>query len=131
MSVTFANSNLGLTIYDPPQPGQWDTPLARKSWFGVGGEATLVGKAKGRPVTMTAHLRGYASLNAVETAINSLQNLRGTFGSLVVDLGGGDATTYTLCTFESCTPTEMPWLDGSGVNGWQCGIRLEWRQSNG
>lgn len=131
MTVTFNGTDLLLTIHGTPKPAQWDAPLSRQAWFGVQGEATLVGQNHGRGVRLTAHLTGFATLSALLTKINNLQNLRGNFGSLVVDLGGGDSTTYTKCTFETCEPTETPWLDGSGTNGWQCDIELIWRQSNG
>ena len=130
MSVTHAGTSLGLTLHGTPQPGQWQSPLVRQTWFGVRGEATLIGAQHGRQIKLMAHLSGYATLNAVLTKINALQALRGSFGSLVIDLGGGDITTYTLTLLETVKSTETPWLDGSGVNGWQCDIELIWRQSN-
>lgn len=130
MSITHANVDYGLTIHGIPQPGQWDAVLSRHSWFGVHGEYTLVGKNHGRAISLDAHLTGFDSSNAILTRLNTLQTYRGQFGDLVMDLGGGDTTTYTKCTFESIEPTEAPWPDASGVNGWNCGVKLMWRQSN-
>ena len=130
MSITHASNDFGLTVHGIPQPGQWDAALSRHSWFGVVGELTLVGKNHGRTLELQAHLTGFASMSAILTQLNTLQTYRGNFGDLVVDIGGGDSTTYTKCTLESVEPTEVPWLDASGVNGWNCSIKLMWRQSN-
>lgn len=125
MTVTFAGVDMNMTIHKSPIVGQWDSPVSRFSFFGVRGELTHTAPASGRMITLDAHLTGFASEFALLTAINNLQLLRGTMATLVIN-----STSFEYTTFETVEATEAPWLDGSGVNGWQCDIRCTWRQSN-
>ena len=129
MSVTHASVDYGIPIHGTPQIEQWDAPLVVHRWFNVVGEATFAGRNHGRRIKLPCHLSGYASLTAILTGINNIQNVRGLAGELTIDLGGGDAPTFSNCVFESLELSEEPWLDASGVNGWQCDATLTWRQS--
>lgn len=129
MSVIQASTNFGVSVHGTPRIGQWDAPHVIHRWFGVVGEATFSGRNHGREIVLPIHLTGYASLTAILTGINTIQNARGLAGTLTIDLGGGDAPTFANCVFKSLELSEDPWLDGSGVNGWQCDGTLIWRQS--
>lgn len=126
MTVTFAGVDMNITIHKSPVVGQWDAAVSRFSFFGVRGELTHTSPPTGRMIMLDAHLTGFASEFALLTAMNNLQLLRGNpIGTLVIN-----STSFDYTTFESVEATEAPWLDASGVNGWQCDIKLTWRQSN-
>jgi hypothetical protein len=131
MSIVLAGTDFGITIHGSVQQEQWDAPIVRQAWFGVLGEATLIGRNHGRALLIDGHLSGYNSHLLLTTALNNLQNLRGLYGTLSVDIpfGALPANDYDDVLFEGIMPTEAPWLDGSGTNGWQMDCRLTFRQS--
>lgn len=127
MSITFGTLTTGTHPHGSITAGPWEMQIVRQRWWGVVGEAHLTGGLTSRPLTTWITLIGYASHSALQTGIDTLMNYLSENGSLVVVISG-NTTTYTNCTFEACTPQDQPFLDGSGVNGWQQTFQLQWRQ---
>jgi len=127
MSLSFAGLSFGSHPHGPITAGPWDVQKVRQQWFGVTGEAHLVGRATGRQLSTWLHLTGYASHSALATGIAALSDYLGVNGTLTITIGA-DTGTYTNVTFESFSEQEAPFLDGSGVNGWQTRLQLIFRQ---
>lgn len=127
MSITFGTLTTGTHPHGSITAGPWEGQVVRQRWWGVVGEAHLTGGLTSRTLTTWLTLIGYASHSALQAGIDTLMNYLTENGSVVVVISG-NTTTYTNCTFETCTPQDQPFLDGSGVNGWQQTFQLQWRQ---
>lgn len=127
MTITFGTLDTGSHPHGAITAGPWDVAIARQRWWGVVGEYHLTGGLSSRTLTTWITLIGYASHSALQAGIDTLMNYLTENGSLVVVINA-NTTTYTNCTFEACTPQDSPFLDGSGVHGWQQTFQLQWRQ---
>lgn len=116
------------SLHGVPTVPPWEFADKTQQFFGVVGEYHLTGKASGRWITIPFELTGLASHYLLQQEVATLASLIGTNGDLIIDLGGGDSTTYTQCRFDGWSPDEPPWKDGSGVNDWQQRGVLKFRQ---
>lgn len=109
-------------------PGPWDAQIVQEAFFGVSGEAHLVGFTGGRDLicnydiigALTSTLLGQ-QLVAIDQVILQLT------GDLTIN--GNIVGVYPKCTFLGYERAPM-FFDGSGVNGWCVFGRLRWRQRN-
>ena len=94
---------------------------------GVKGEQHLIDETKGSFLRCTYNITGGANYAALRTSIDTINVKAGKLtGTLTVT--GTVAATFAACTFIGFFPTQPPFLDGSGVNGW-CAIgELRWRK---
>lgn len=122
-SYTFA----GLTLHQDVIPE--DTHEAHNvigQFFGVIGEAVILDSPKGRELSMTGTLVGYATYASLMTAfdaINAQQNQLS--GTLTVTLAGS-SHDYPNCTFKGAT-RERP-IKNAVDGTWRLPITLRWRQ---
>jgi hypothetical protein len=130
MSVTLAGYNFESPgIIRPVRQEPWEVNVVRKRWFAVIGETTLVGAKTSRRLSMPVHYYGAATHVALQGAIANLQSYVEVLnGTLTVDFGGGDSSSWTNVTFTGFEITKDPFVDGSGVNGWQIEGNLNFRQ---
>lgn len=129
MTISIGSTSFGANIHGTPSVPPWEYDRTLQSFFGITGELMMLGAAKGRQITIMLQLTGYSSHYLLQTAVAEMAALLGAFGTLEVDLGGGDVSTFPLCTFEGFFPEEDPWRDGSGANGWQQRGQLRFRQA--
>lgn len=122
--TTFTTSSIHGTPIIPP----WRFQRSAQGFFGVVGEYHVLGQLNAREIVLDFELTGYATLAAINSASTSINAGIGTSGTLSIDVGGGDVSSLTLCTFDGWEPSEAPWKDGSGVNGWQQKGKLHFTQ---
>lgn len=122
-SFTFGGSSLHGDIV--PQ-GSFQPQLLTEEYFGVKGEAHLIGETGGRSLTCDYTLSGFASAALLQTAI---ENINAKIGELTgtLSVSGNMTLTFAGCTFVGFEH-QAKFLDGSGVNGWCVHGRLHWRQ---
>lgn len=128
MSITLGATSFGNHIHGTAQVPPWERSESIQRFPGVTGAQVLQGAKHDRIISIPFQLTGYASHLLLQTGISDLSVLQGSTGSLTVDLGGGDSVTFTQCIFVGFEPSEDPWKDGSGVNGWQQKGTLRFRQ---
>lgn len=129
MTITLGAFSFGSgNIHGTPNLAPWDYSDTAQTFHGLLGETHLIGEAHGRDITIPFELTGYSTLTLLLSAVGTMADEYGTTGTLTIDLGGGDAPTLTNCIFNGFTPSEDPWKDGSGVNGWQQRGTLRFRQ---
>jgi len=126
MSVMTTGSNLHGTI----NPTPWELMESVQRFFGLTGEYHLIGRLSGRNLSAWMQFRGYNSQNALLSAVTTLNNQIGEAGTVTYTVGT-DVSTFAGCIFMGFEPEEDPWVDASGVNGWQIKGRLKWRQVKG
>jgi hypothetical protein len=127
MAITHAGTSFGSHIHGTPRVEPWEFDETRQHFFGLIGEYKILGKVKGREIAIPFHLTGYATHLLLQTGIQEFAILQGTTGTLSVEIGSS-TSTYDDTTFYGFFPIEDPWLDGSGVNGWQQRGNLKFRQ---
>ena len=127
MTVSLA-STFGSYLHGTPIVPPWEFAVNRQVYYGTLGELSMYSKVHGRNITIPFHLHGFATHVLLQTEIASITSRMGETGTLTVDLGGGDSSTYPYCTFEGMDQEENPWLDASGTNGWQVRGTLKFRQ---
>lgn len=127
MTITQGAWNTGAHLHGSMKPTQWDYSRTSHQFFGVTGELHLQGRLHGRELTAWLLFSGFADHASLQTAVDSMASLAGTHAS-VVWADGADSKTFTNCTFNGFEPDEEPWLDASGVNGWQVLGHLKFRQ---
>jgi hypothetical protein len=128
MTISISTYTFSSTLFGAPTVPPWEFTRVSQTFFGVIGEQNLYGRFNHRYITIPYTLTGYSTHVLLQTEIAAIVVQIGTAGSLVYDLGGGDSTTFTQCIFEGFMPSEEPWKDGSGVNGWQQTGQLKFRQ---
>lgn len=129
MSISIASTTFASTYYGTPHAPEFDFSRSSQVFFGLAGEYNLYGQAHSRTITIPYYLTGFSTQLALQQARAVLTVAVGTYGTLTYDLGGGDSTPFTFCTFEGFQPSENPWKDGSGTNGWNQAGTLIFRQS--
>ncbi len=113
----------------PARPAEVD--LVVHTYPAVRGEHHLVGAIHGRDLTAELLLSGYADLDALRTALNTLTNQAGQLTGTLTQTVAGVAANYPRTTFLGFEVLQEPQRDGSGVHGWWCRLRLLWRQRAG
>lgn len=105
-----------------------ELPIVTARFFGVKGEAQLVGETYGRDVYCRARLFGYSTAALLKAAVANIRARQGKLlGTLTVT--GNLAQSLTEMTFvDVIEPDPGAQLDGSGVNGWHQEIILRWRR---
>jgi hypothetical protein len=107
-------------------PGLWDAQVVAEQFFGVAGEAHLIGATGGRDLICPYDILGAGSstlLGAQLVALDAV--ILQLTGDLAIS--GNIAGVYPKCTFLGYERASM-FFDGSGVNGWCVFGRLRWRQ---
>jgi len=115
--------NTGSHLHGSVKPGPYDYARTTQRWFGTTGEMTFTGGMSGRELTCWLWLTGYASHGLLHAGIVTLSDATNKSGTL--DVSGLE---FLNVIFDGFTPDEDPWLDGSGVNGWQIKGMLKFRQ---
>ena len=128
MTITIGTFNFGTHLHGTPVVPPWEFSVGTQRFAGVIGEQLLFGSLHGRIVEIDFELYGFATQQLLQVAVALMAAAIGTSGTLTVTLSGSDITTLTLCVFYGFQPAEAPWLDGSGVNGWQQRGTLIFRQ---
>ena len=126
MSIVLGSLNTGAALHGSIKPSAWQFSRSTQTFFGVTGEYHLQGRLHGRDLTAWLWPSGYASHEALQTAIETFNSYIGAFGTMTCTIG--TAKTFTNCIFDGFEPDEDPWYDGSGVNGWQVKGTLKFRQ---
>lgn len=127
MTITLGAINTGTHLHGSIKSEVWDVDRQRESFFGVEGEFYLLGAGKGRELSTWLLLYGFSTHALCHTgidALNALINVNGTMTWTV----GADVKTFTNTIFTGFVPDEDPWLDGSGINGWQVKGTMKFRQ---
>jgi hypothetical protein len=107
---------------------EYDVPVVPGQWFGVAGEAHVVGERYGRRLTCRLTMSGYASPAALKADLDTLKTKIGKLtGTLAVVIAGG-TEQYTKATFLGFRPAAPAFRDGSGQHGWVQFLELMWRQ---
>lgn len=104
----------------------FDPQVIVGQFFGVRGEAHLLGDACGRDLTCDYMLSGFLTSSDLDTAIKAIEAKIGVLTGTVA-LTGNIVTSQRFCTFLAYERGSMQ-FDGSGVNGWLVRGRLRWRQ---
>lgn len=108
-------------------PGPWDPQVVQEQFFGVAGEAHLIGATGGRDLVCNYDLFGFASSTLLGQQLVTLDSqILLLTGDLAIS--GNIAGIYTSCTFVGYDKISPFFFDGSGVNGWGVFLRLRWRQ---
>jgi len=116
-------------IHGTPIVPQWEVGKTIQRFFGVVGQYQLTGVRHAHEITIDVHFYNYATMALLLADIATIGTKQETLtGTLTVDLGGGDSSSYTNCIFTGYEPDEPPWKDGSGQNGWQQRGKLRFRQ---
>lgn len=127
MTISMATMTTGSNLHGTMQVGPWEYARATQSYFGTIGEYHLLGGARGREISAWMQFTGYTSHSALQSALQTLQSNIAETGTVTLTIGA-NSTTFGQCTFEGFAPEEDPWVDGSGINGWNLRGRLKWRQ---
>ncbi len=131
MTITFNGVPFNSTLHGTPVVPPWEFQRSSQTFFGVPGEYQLLGAANFRNITIKYEMTGHATHLNLQAGIAQFAIILGFTGTLEVDLGGIDVSSFDNCTFDGFFPEEPPWYDGSGVNGWQCRGELRFRQKAG
>jgi hypothetical protein len=129
MSITLGTISFGTNIHGTPVVSPWEYDISLQHFPGVYGETEFRGKWRGREITIPYHLYGYGTLVLLLADVVEMSSAIGTTGTLNINLGGGDSSSFTEVTFRGFFPEENPWKDGSGVNGWNQRGMLHFRQN--
>lgn len=106
--------------------GSFQPQLIAEEFFGVKGEAHLLGETGARDLVCEYTLSGFASAALLKVVLDEIDSKVGELTGTLTQSGNINVT-YVKCTFVAYERGNM-FLDGSGVNGWVCRGRLRWRQ---
>lgn len=127
MTITIdGNSLTGSNPHGTITAEPWEYDRVQQSFFGLTGEINLLGGLKARNLSAWLLLTGFSTHALLHAQIETVNALINTTGNLVWTVGA-DVDTHTNAVFNGLTLDEEPWLDGSGVNGWQVLGRLHFR----
>lgn len=113
MSVTLGTLDTGSNLHGTIESGLWTADRSVQTWFGLTGAAVLLGALHTRELQCWLQLSGYASHDAVQDGIDTINSNINQSGTLTVT-----GATWTNTIFLGYETTEPPWNDASGVNGW-------------
>jgi hypothetical protein len=117
-AFNFGNPSHG-TLEELP----WDQPVAVQGFFGIRGEMHLVGQNQGRDLSLQIMIYNGANEAVLRTATNTIGAAQGLSGTLTID-----GLSWPNVRFVGFTPSERPFLDGSGQLGWCVRGTLKFRQ---
>lgn len=105
---------------------EFELPLVQRQYPGLLGESHIVFPPLGRPLSCRCEFYGYASRDALETAVTALEALAGT-------LTGDITVTGPLArTIPDCTFLGLKLIDGAHLDGvdstWYAEAFLFWQQ---
>jgi hypothetical protein len=127
MTITLGSVDTGTHLHGSIKADPYNFDSVVQPFFGVQGEYHLLGKLHGRELSCWLLLYGFADHNAVQAGVTALNDLILENGQLRVTVGS-NVTTGENVVFHGFVPEEDPWLDGSGVNGWQVLGTMKFRQ---
>ena len=127
MTISMTGMTTGSNLHGTIKPASWDFARTVQSFFGVTGEFHLQGKLRGRELVAWMQFTGYNSHSSLQAAIETLNAYMGESGTVTWAVGS-DSKTFSNSVFDGFTADEDPWIDASGVFGWQCRGVLKWRQ---
>lgn len=127
MSITLGSLDTGSALHGAIRPSVWNQSRSVQQFFGLQGEYYLLGEKHGRDLSTWCIPSGYASHEALHDAIETINDLIGVNGTMTWT-SGSDIKTFANTIFDGFETEEEPWLDGSGVNGWQVRGILKFRQ---
>lgn len=113
----------GNPLHGTLKESPWEQPVGVQSYFGVIGEQHLVGRIQGRDLEIDIMLFNAANEAALRTATTAIAAQQGLSGTLTVN-----GLTWGNVRFVGFTPSEAPFLDGSGQHGWCVRGVLRFRQ---
>lgn len=127
MGITQNAFNFGSNLHGDLIPAaNFDPQVIVGQFFGVRGEAHLLGDISGRDLTCDFMLSGFGTSALLDAAIKTIEAQMGRLTG-TVSLTGNIVTSQPNCTFLAFERGPMM-IDGSGVNGWLVRGRLRWRQ---
>lgn len=124
MTITLGTIDTGTHPHGSIKAGPYDYARATQKWFGTNGEYTMTGGISGRELSCWLLLTGYNSHGDLHAGLANLQGLANTSGTLDVD-----GLEFLNVIFNGFELEEDPWLDGSGVHGWQVKGMMKFRQA--
>lgn len=107
--------------------GPWERSVSSQRFFGLVGEYRIQGGFHARELSTWVHPQGYATRSDLEAGMDSVNYYIGLTGTMSITIDG-NTTSFLNCEFEGVEMEEEPWLDGSGVNGWQVRCQMKFRQ---
>ena len=122
-SVTFSGRAGTIVAASAPE-----SQLIKGEYWGLIGESHLLGETFGRDLSCEFTFYGYASMALLATAVAAVEGYTNKLTGTLTQTVNGSAQAYPSCTFLGFEPTEPPFLDGSGCEGWIQRGRLKWRQ---
>lgn len=106
-------------------------PMVRGQFFGVRGEAYIIGRQYGTALSCELILDQYDSLAALGNAVVALKALQGVLtGTLTEQTAGGFTRSWPNTVFVGFEETRPVFLDGTGESGYVQFTRLFWQHSN-
>jgi hypothetical protein len=128
MTISIGSTSLtGTNPHGTIEAAQWDYARVTQPFFGLTGEYILTGGLRGRQLKAWLLLHKYTSHKQIQDQLEVINALINTSGTLTYVVGT-DSKTYTNTIFDGFSVDEPPWLDASGVNGWQVLGTLNMRQ---
>lgn len=128
MTISYSTGlSTGSALHGSMNVAAWEYSRTVQSFFGLTGEVQLQGRMHGREMTAWTLPFGYSTHALLMSAIETVNSNIGQFGTLTWAVGA-DSKTFTNTVFNGLDLQEDPWLDGSGVNGWQVLCTLKFRQ---
>ena len=122
-----AGFTTGTLLHGTIKASPWEYSRAVQTFFAVTGEYHLQGRSHGRNLEAWLQLSQYATHALLNTGIETINAFISDYNSLTWAVGA-DTKTFTNVVFDGFEPSEDPWNDGSGVNGWICQGTLKFRQ---
>jgi hypothetical protein len=127
MSLTLGTLDTGAALHGTIKPSAWSFARSVQTFFGATGAIYLQGKLHDRELSCWCWPSAYNTHEDLQDAIETINSKIGESGTLTWT-SGSDVKTFTNCVFDGFEPEEDPWLDGSGINGWQVKGTLKFRQ---
>ena len=126
MSIVLGSVNTGTMLHGTIKATPFNQSRTVQTFFGLRGELHLQGRPHGRDLSAWLLPYGYSTDALLQTDIANMNALIGESGTLTWTFGAL-TTTYLNCIFLGFEMDEDPWLDGSGVNGWQVMGHMQFR----
>lgn len=124
--IVHGEYTMPVALHGIPLWSTWQRPTATKTWFGVAGALTTIGKNTVRQGTIDATLMNFSTYALLQNTLNSMDAqldncLKGTLNV--------DGIEYPRCLFLGFEQGEPAQWDASLVHGWVLRGRLRWKQT--